>query len=63
MGLADAIVDIVDTGKTLKANGLEPRELIAEISSRIIVNKASMKIKNALIREILGQLRDAVDKK
>jgi ATP phosphoribosyltransferase len=63
MGLADAIVDIVDTGKTLKANGLEPRELIAEISSRIIVNKASMKIKNALIREILAQLRDAVDKK
>ena len=62
MGLADAIVDIVDTGKTLKANGLEPRELIAQISSRIIVNKASMKIKNALIREILGQLGDAVDK-
>jgi ATP phosphoribosyltransferase len=63
MGLADTIVDIVDTGKTLKANGLEPRELIAQISSRIIVNKASMKIKNALIREILGQLGDAVDKK
>jgi ATP phosphoribosyltransferase len=63
MGLADAIVDIVDTGQTLKANGLEPRELIAQISSRIIVNKASMKIKNALIREILGQLGDAVDKK
>jgi len=62
MGLADAIVDIVDTGKTLKANGLEPRELIAQISSRIIVNKASMKIKNALIREILGQLGDAVGK-
>jgi ATP phosphoribosyltransferase len=61
--LADAIVDIVDTGQTLKANGLEPRELIAQISSRIIVNKASMKIKNALIREILGQLGDAVDKK
>jgi len=63
MGLADAIVDIVDTGKTLKANGLEPRELIAQISSRVIVNKASMKINNALIREILSQLGDAVDKK
>lgn len=61
MGLADAIVDIVDTGKTLKANGLEPKELIAHVSSRIIVNKASMKIKNALIREILGQLREAVE--
>lgn len=63
MGLADAIVDIVDTGKTLKANGLEPRELIAYVSSRIIVNKASMKIKNAVIREILGQLREAVNER
>jgi ATP phosphoribosyltransferase len=61
MGLADAIVDIVDTGKTLEANGLEPRELIAQVSSRIIVNKASMKVKNAIIREILGQLGEAVE--
>jgi len=61
MGLADAIVDIVDTGNTLRANGLEPRELIAEVSSRVIVNKASMKIKNRVIREILGKLHDAVD--
>ncbi len=61
MGLADAIVDIVDTGNTLRANGLEPRELIAEVSSRVIVNKASMKIKNKIIREILGKLRKAVD--
>ncbi len=60
MGLADAIVDIVDSGKTLQANGLEPRELIAKVSSRIIVNKASMKIKNAVIREILEQLRKSV---
>lgn len=61
MGLADAIVDIVDTGNTLRANGLEPRELIANVSSRVIVNKASMKIKNGIIREILGKLRSAVD--
>ncbi len=61
MGLADAIVDIVDTGNTLRANGLEPRELIAEVSSRVIVNKASMKIKNGVIREILGKLHRAVD--
>ena len=60
MGLADSIVDIVDTGNTLKANGLEPKELIAQISSRVIVNKASMKIKNTAIREILGKLREAV---
>lgn len=60
LGLADSIVDIVDTGKTLKANGLEPKELIADISSRVIVNKASMKIKNAIIREILTKLSAAV---
>jgi ATP phosphoribosyltransferase len=61
MGLADAIVDIVDTGKTLTANGLEPRELIAHVSSRVIVNKASMKIKNSIIRDVLGKLRAAVE--
>ena len=61
MGLADCIVDIVDTGKTLTANGLEPRQLIANISSRIIVNKASMKIKNDIIRDILDKLRMAVE--
>ncbi len=60
MGLADAIVDIVDTGKTLTANGLEAKELICHVSSRIIVNKASMKIKNAAIREVLDKLTAAV---
>jgi len=60
MGLADAIVDIVDTGKTLTANGLEAKDFIAHVSSRIIVNKASMKIKNAAIREILDNLSTAV---
>ena len=60
LGLADEIVDIVDTGKTLTANGLEPRETIADISSRIIVNKASMKIKNQAITRILDQIRSAV---
>ncbi len=60
MGLADAIVDIVDTGGTLRANGLEPVETIAEISSRVIVNKASMKIKSQAIRAILDALSAAV---
>ena len=60
MGLSDAIVDIVDTGKTLTANGLEAKDFIAHVSSRIIVNKASMKIKNAAIREILDKLSTAV---
>ena len=61
LGLADSIVDIVDTGKTLKANGLEAKELIANISSRVIVNKASLKIKNAVIQDILAKLREAVE--
>ncbi len=56
LGLADAIVDIVDTGKTLEANGLKPQNLIAEVSSRVIVNKASLKIKHEVINDILGKL-------
>ena len=46
VGLADIIVDVVDTGNTLKANGLVPLEHMADISSRIIVNSASMKTKH-----------------
>lgn len=57
MGLADRIVDIVDTGKTLKENGLEPTELIATISARLIVNKGSFKMKHARIAALVEQLR------
>jgi ATP phosphoribosyltransferase len=60
MGLADVIVDIVDSGNTLRANGLEPLELIAEISSRVIVNKASMKIKHTAITGLLSRLESAL---
>ena len=60
MDLADEIVDIVDTGNTLKANGLEAREMIADISSRVIVNKATMKTKYPVIKEILSALEQAV---
>ncbi len=60
IGLADEIVDIVDTGNTLKANGLEPREHIADISSRLIVNKASMKMKHEKIGTIIEGIRKAV---
>jgi ATP phosphoribosyltransferase len=63
MGLADRIVDVVDTGKTLKENGLEPTELIAQISSRLIVNKAAMKMKHAVIQPIIDQLEAAVNKR
>lgn len=61
MGLADCIVDIVDTGKTLKAHGLEPRDLIADVSTRVIVNRASMKIKHAQVQALLQRLQVAVD--
>ena len=60
MDLADEIVDIVDTGNTLKANGLEAREMITEISSRAIVNKASMKTKFPEIKDILTALEAVV---
>jgi ATP phosphoribosyltransferase len=61
VGLADKIIDVVDTGNTLKANGLEAQELIATISSRLIVNKASMKMKHARIQALIDTLRQAVD--
>lgn len=60
MKLADEIVDIVDTGNTLRANGLEPREHIVDISSRLIVNKASMKMKHQGIQNIIDGITRAV---
>lgn len=60
VGLADRIVDVVDTGNTLKANGLEPKEHIADISSRLIVNKASMKMKHNRVKALIDQIADAV---
>jgi ATP phosphoribosyltransferase len=60
VGLADCIVDVVDTGKTLKANGLEPHELIMEISSRLILNKAAMKMKHAEVTGFITELKLAL---
>lgn len=60
VGLADRIVDVVDTGNTLRANGLEPLEHIADISSRLVVNKASMKTKHQRIQQFIEQIRAAV---
>ena len=61
VGLADAIVDLVDTGNTLRANGLEPLEHIADVSSRLIVNKASLKTKSDLIKAFISQMAEAVE--
>ena len=63
VGLADIIVDVVQTGSTLKANGLVPLEHMADISSRIVVNTASMKMKHEKLKALLDQLKEAVDKK
>ena len=60
VGLADYIVDVVDTGKTLQANGSAPLEHIADISSRLIINKAAMKMKHARIKTVVERLAVAV---
>ncbi len=60
VGLADRIVDLVDTGNTLKANGLKPLEHICDISSRLIVNKAALKTKHASVTALVRKLAAAV---
>ena len=57
LGLSDAIIDLVDTGKTLKENGLEELKVIANISTRLIANKASIKTRSKLINEISEALK------
>ena len=56
LGLADGIVDIVETGSTLKENGLEVVDTIMPISARVIVNMASMKLRKKEIEEFLNDL-------
>ena len=53
VGLADAIVDLVSTGNTLKANGLRAVEEIASVSARLIVNQASLKLKRSAVQPLL----------
>jgi len=62
VGMADRIVDIVETGSTLKANGLIEEKTLYDISSRLIVNPASAATKRALIHPIVEQMREAVAK-
>ena len=59
VGLADVIVDLVDTGNTLKANGLVETEVIAPITARLVVNKAAMKMKHVAIRGWLDRFAEA----
>lgn len=63
VGLSDAIVDLVSTGTTLKANGLLAVEQISSISSRLIVNQAGLKLKRALIQPVMDSFALAVNQK
>ena len=54
MGLSDAIIDLVESGKTLKENGLHEIQVIKDISTRLIANKAALKTKSSLIQELVN---------
>lgn len=62
LGLSDVIVDIIETGTTLRENNLKPFEVITMISARLISNKASYKFKNVAIGEFVGKIRFCGDK-
>jgi len=60
VGLSDRIVDLVDTGQTLKANGLVEVEHIADISAWLVANRASMKMKHAAVKSLVNRLASAL---
>ncbi|MFQ5560360.1 MAG: ATP phosphoribosyltransferase [Nitrospinota bacterium] len=60
VGLSERVVDLVSTGQTLKENGLVEVEQIAEVTARLIVNRASLKLKYKRLNEMIGQLREKV---
>lgn len=62
-GLADAIVDLVSTGATLRANNMVEIKTIAPISSRLIVNQAAMKLKRRELLPIIEKIREAVEER
>lgn len=62
MGLSDRIVDLVNTGRTLKANGLTEVERIADISAWLVANKAAMKMKRTRLKALVDRLTAAVTK-
>lgn len=61
IGLADRIVDIVSTGRTLKENGLVEYEHIAQVSSRLIANPVSYRMKSERIQDLVRRLKNCVD--
>jgi len=62
VGLADRIVDLVETGNTLKANNLVEDEVIAWSSARLIVNRASLKMKHTVMTELIARVKKMVSR-
>ncbi len=62
VGLSEVIVDIVETGNTLRENGLVVLEEVCDISAKMVVNQVSMKMENERISEIINRLRDVVER-
>jgi ATP phosphoribosyltransferase len=60
LGLADVIVDLVETGTTLAENGLEVKEEISAVSSMLVANRASYKLRGAVVAELVAALREAL---
>ncbi len=60
-GLADQIVDLVDTGSTLKANDLIEVEKIMDISTRLVANKAAMKMKGSRMKDLIGRIKSVIE--
>ncbi len=60
IGLADLIVDIVESGKTLEENGLEVFEKIADVSARMVVNRVSMKMKSTRIQKLILDVKEVL---
>ena len=61
VGLSEVIVDIVETGSTLKENGLEVLEEICPLSARVVVNQVSMKMENERISKIINELKKVIE--
>ena len=63
VGLSEVIVDIVETGSTLRENGLEVLEEVCPLSARMVVNQVSMKMEQERIRDLMNKLREQVQKR
>ncbi len=59
-GLAEAVIDLVQTGGTLQANNLEELDVLFESSARLIVNRAALKLRRERLRPLIGHLRELV---